>query len=690
MNQEEIDKIFQAYLYGDNIYLWNLAGMEYNPYDYEEKKYIDKQYSLMEEYDIVLRKIAQEIEKGDFQYFLTKISEEEIDFFIDILLQTSKNEEKKKMVYNPEVDSFNKTKLIKTINKNEFTKKCILDRIYLEQEDIYNLISELNDNNFAIECVKKNILSSDNFTDYVVQSKNQQLMKNCIENNNEYGILSSDIFKLLKNIEDVEFIKKCIRNLNELKSISKVILILDINEQEFTEECIINFKEYKILYRYILGLLETINNLDIIKRIIKERNKIELSSSNIVVTLVRIDNKDFIKECMEKPEEYGINEDGLNTLKIIYDENYLNNKLQQKEYMNELDLPSEMTLGIEIESIGENVDTLKYCQERLLEGWKVKNDDSLIPNTSVEEGVEVISPILKKTNAENTEEIRRICTILTEVGQKSNESCGGHIHIGADYFKNVESWKNFIDICSNSEEILYIISNKKGEVPRKGVFRFAEPVSGKLEEMIKSGAINLENENDLKNFKEDIKKFQMFICTKERRGKYRSINFLNIDNDFKKTIEFRIPNGTIDSDTWIANINLFGGIMRAAKKLSDIQLKNKEDITVEEMEMLNHFEKIRMNDINQEEKLESILYLAVNENNREIYRERYIINNTLIGEKKYFDKEIKSGLANGEIRLSRNTIKAIFFGNDRVLGTEVKKVEQDLKSKTKDKEEITK
>ena len=690
MNQEEIDKIFQAYLYGDNIYLWNLAGMEYNPYDYEEKKYIDKQYSLMEEYDIVLRKIAQEIEKGDFQYFLTKISEEEIDFFIDILLQTSKNEEKKKMVYNPEVDSFNKTKLIKSINDNEFTKKCILDRIYLEQEDIYNLISELNDNNFAIECVKKNILSSDNFTDYVVQSKNQQLMKNCIENNNEYGILSSDIFKLLKNIEDVEFIKKCIRNLNELKSISKVILILDINEQEFTEECIINFKEYKILYRYILGLLETINNLDIIKRIIKERNKIELSSSNIVVTLVRIDNKDFIKECMEKPEEYGINEDGLNTLKIIYDENYLNNKLQQKEYMNELDLPSEMTLGIEIESIGENVDTLKYCQERLLEGWKVKNDDSLIPNTSVEEGVEVISPILKKTNAENTEEIRRICTILTEVGQKSNESCGGHIHIGADYFKNVESWKNFIDICSNSEEILYIISNKKGEVPRKGVFRFAEPVSGKLEEMIKSGAINLENENDLKNFKEDIKKFQMFICTKERRGKYRSINFLNIDNDFKKTIEFRIPNGTIDSDTWIANINLFGGIMRAAKKLSDIQLKNKEDITVEEMEMLNHFEKIRMNDINQEEKLESILYLAVNENNREIYRERYIINNTLIGEKKYFDKEIKSGLANGEIRLSRNTIKAIFFGNDRVLGTEVKKVEQDLKSKTKDKEEITK
>lgn len=690
MNQEEIDKIFQAYLYGDNIYLWNLAGMEYNPYDYEEKKYIDKQLSLMEEYDIVLRKIAQEIEKGDFQYFLTKISEEEIDFFIDILLQTSKNEEKKKMVYNTEVDSFNKTKLIKSINDNEFTKKCILDRIYLEQEDIYNLISELNDNNFAIECVKKNILSSDNFTDYVVQSKNQQLMKNCIENNNEYGILSSDIFKLLKNIEDVEFIKKCIRNLNELKSISKVILILDINEQEFTEECIINFKEYKILYRYILGLLETINNLDIIKRIIKERNKIELSSSNIVVTLVRIDNKDFIKECMEKPEEYGINEDGLNTLKIIYDENYLNNKLQQKEYMNELDLPSEMTLGIEIESIGENVDTLKYCQERLLEGWKVKNDDSLIPNTSVEEGVEVISPILKKTNAENTEEIRRICTILTEVGQKSNESCGGHIHIGADYFKNVESWKNFIDICSNSEEILYIISNKKGEVPRKGVFRFAEPVSGKLEEMIKSGAINLENENDLKNFKEDIKKFQMFICTKERRGKYRSINFLNIDNDFKKTIEFRIPNGTIDSDTWIANINLFGGIMRAAKKLSDIQLKNKEDITVEEMEMLNHFEKIRMNDINQEEKLESILYLAVNENNREIYRERYIINNTLTGEKKYFDKEIKSGLANGEIRLSRNTIKAIFFGNDRVLGTEVKKVEQDLKSKTKDKEEITK
>ena len=51
---------------------------------------------------------------------------------------------------------------------------------------------------------------------------------------------------------------------------------------------------------------------------------------------------------------------------------------------------------------------------------------------------------------------------------------------------------------------------------------------------------------------------------------------MNVTNNYKKTVEFRIPNGTIEPETWIENINLFGGIISASEKLNIIQSKSEE------------------------------------------------------------------------------------------------------------------
>ena len=46
-----------------------------------------------------------------------------------------------------------------------------------------------------------------------------------------------------------------------------------------------------------------------------------------------------------------------------------------------------------------------------------------------------------------------------EDGTCDNE---GHIHIGADYLTDIDSWKNLIEIWGNTEEVLQETLNKLG------------------------------------------------------------------------------------------------------------------------------------------------------------------------------------------------------------------------------------
>ena len=57
----------------------------------------------------------------------------------------------------------------------------------------------------------------------------------------------------------------------------------------------------------------------------------------------------------------------------------------------------------------------------------------------------------------NSEQIKKVCSRLNNLGQIASERCGGHIHIGSDYLTTAESWCNLIDIWGNAEEILFIL-----------------------------------------------------------------------------------------------------------------------------------------------------------------------------------------------------------------------------------------
>jgi len=221
-----------------------------------------------------------------------------------------------------------------------------------------------------------------------------------------------------------------------------------------------------------------------------------------------------------------------------------------------------MTIGMEIESEGAMsrpiIRIKKLLKRREGEeeiGWETKSDASL------KRGVEVVSPILTD-NEEDIEDLYIICSMLQRCGNETNERCGGHIHIGANYLKSKEAFINLFEIWGNAEEVICKMSNAKNIVPRFSLQEYARPISPRINKAIEKGSINLENEEDLDSFIEKVQKAQ--------GSRYCGLNLWNINNG-KDTIEFRISNGTIDPDTWIENARLYGRIVEIAEKLAEIE-----------------------------------------------------------------------------------------------------------------------
>lgn len=321
----------------------------------------------------------------------------------------------------------------------------------------------------------------------------------------------------------------------------------------------------------------------------------------------------------------------------------------------EIDLPEGMTIGIEIEAEGDLGEELVVSK---VLGWEAKEDGSI-------DGVEMTSPILRASK-EDSKRIYQICALLDNMRQYITEKCGGHIHIGADYLKSKEAYANLLEIWGNSEEVLYIISNAVGEITRIDALEtYAPPISKKIQTAIEKGRLDLNSEDDLEEFQEQIQNMQ------GNDIKYSSINFINV-NTKMNTIEFRLPNGTLDAETWIENINLFGGLVKASQELADISEKNPEELTESDKKKIEIFEKIKSRKLDEKELLECVLNLSVSEDKKNIYIERYKINSILIKKSREEKRQLKKQLTSEPIKLKRKKLgKALLLGENAINGGEV-------------------
>ena len=69
-------------------------------------------------------------------------------------------------------------------------------------------------------------------------------------------------------------------------------------------------------------------------------------------------------------------------------------------------LPKDMTIGVEIESEGIDFATINKANFIFEDGWKSKVDGTL------QQGVEIVSPILTGNPEQSSKSIKRVCGIL--------------------------------------------------------------------------------------------------------------------------------------------------------------------------------------------------------------------------------------------------------------------------------------
>ena len=261
------------------------------------------------------------------------------------------------------------------------------------------------------------------------------------------------------------------------------------------------------------------------------------------------------------------------------------------------DIDSNITIGVELETCHKDIESLKVLKE-MPHGFRITRDGS------VHSGFEIVSPILHNTK-EDMNNLNFICKILKENSFYTDNSCGGHIHLGADYLENIDEYKMFLHLYCNFEDIIYLICNKIHSKSRSSINRYANKTKLQYLNASKDGFFEKEYES-LNNFKEKIIELN--------DSRYKGLNVYNLKNSTKNTFEFRMANGEIDFNELYHNIKLYARLLQVSKELANC---GPDDPRLEYLNLLNK-------PLTEKEKLGILLGLLFkNEKDRKFYKERY-------------------------------------------------------------------
>ena len=667
MNENEIDQLFLNLKNRNYKEIFKMIGMEFDA-SYIEEKNVFKQ--AMEQ---VYAKIMEKVDKKGFEYFCNQISKNNGLGFI--FLTYSKNKEFVHEIIEDRqrrkdmgIDNIVKLQLLlKDWGDEEYKKEIIespekREKMSVKSSLLFSVIVSLKDKEY-----QKNILLDDKKTE-------------------ELGIDARKKIALINAIGDFEYIRNLLDNpqkIEELKLTNDDIttLIQTTKNKEYMKSILEDprkIEKFEFTTKNIHALIVGVGEKTYIKNIIEDQEKIKklrLDSKSIMFLLLELGDKQYIKNILlndEKSKSLGLYNDERNLGTLLKEVgetefiiNYAKDKGRYKEQNSsqsnidaEILLPENMTIGVEIECEGENSEILIALRD-FENGWSSGYDGSL------KNGVEVVSPILTGDTQITTESIKKVCGIINSFGQTVSERCGGHVHIGAHYLTTKESWENLTELWGNCEEILYIISNKEGEIPRNDIGKYAKPISGAIEKRLNCDTVKLESEEDLKKFIKDVQVDRAY-----------GINFANVGERYN-TVEFRLANGTIDAKTWIENINLFGGLIKTAEDLAIIQSKQEDELTEEDRIKIESFEKIKDKEISDEEKLSELLKIVVPESIKDVYMKRYETNSKLIDKNQSVKKVITEKVASKSIYIEKKRVgKKVFTGPDCVLGQEMDEYEK--------------
>lgn len=230
-----------------------------------------------------------------------------------------------------------------------------------------------------------------------------------------------------------------------------------------------------------------------------------------------------------------------------------------------IDLSEKVTFGLEIEfedAVYEHVgkDLAHLVKMKGTDAWNLKVDSTVCLG---DRGGEIITPILTDS-IENWSKLGMVCHMLQTLEAKTNDLCGGHIHIGSTILeKDLNYYSNMLKLWTIYEKIIYHFAYGEKQTARNGILIYAPPIGPSFYESV-----------DVITELSDIEEIKIFL----KRGKHQGINFNNVkinDSAQKNTIEFRCPNGTINPIVWQNNVNfLTKFLLYCASREYDDELVN--------------------------------------------------------------------------------------------------------------------
>lgn len=260
-------------------------------------------------------------------------------------------------------------------------------------------------------------------------------------------------------------------------------------------------------------------------------------------------------------------------------------------------LPGDLGFGLELEAVGYLALAILVYGGRLVNKYEVKEEDSL------DSGLEMTSDILYYSE-EDLKSIYQVCYFASLNELEADSDCGGHIHYSADYLDSYNAWYWLFYLYVNAEKLLAIMCNEEGKCIRAGAWKYAKFFGAKYVDILDDIHV-VDTVND---FVYEVQK----VCD----DRNYAINLTNIAIK-QDTIEFRIPNGTLNPDVEVHNILLFGRLLVLAKRLAD------EEENVELWNLLLAFDK----EVDEENKVKILLDMLFEEDrNKEVFWKRYQAN----------------------------------------------------------------
>lgn len=564
-------------------------------YKIREPRLILKYLSYVGEYNNKIKLLDLLSDKSKIKYFkLCHCNEREI------LICSFKNDENKiRSLHCLNYDEDAKYNVVLSLKSDDDKIRCLdfFGRESLKASIIGNIKDHkkmmkalLNISNYYQKFVIDNYMPEELFEEYFYMcSSNVKL--HIIKN------INNDLFKLenmgLFNVRDQVAI---------LATFQDEQLLLDTlcqpKYQGYIEEFLGIVNNYEFIENYFdlcgnireqLQIINKVNNLDIKRKLI---NKLD----NMFFKTLLLSNYDNEK-----------------------------NKLVSLEDVSDLklDIDPRITFGVELESCVDKYSFKTILMiPNILKRWKIDDDSSI-------DGIEVISPILNYQKSD-LQELKFICNLLKYNGFYIDEHCGGHIHFGADYFESIEEFNIFLNLYGNVEDVLYVIANKVGSEIRPSVSKYANKLKPQLD-MIANNVCDFEDCSDLIKYIQEIKQY-----INER---YYGLNLMNMNDDSKNTIEFRMPNGELEFEELLLNIRLFAKMLEGAKKIS--RLLHQEVVDKKDVDILKLYQRLITLELNDREKVSyflNIIFDSVEE--RKFYYKRYIYNNAINCCDKKNDKKV--------------------------------------------------